>query len=330
MAQTLCPRCGYSPIPAGAERCPKCKQPFFEDDRKYENTSVTATRAGGLTGSVTAFPGAILLALTVGALLWTIRGMGILGSLGDPQWVYGIAALQVVAGIFLLTTSGPAKQAPALAGLLACAAAALCSAPWPVTVLCLAHGAGLVLGTIAEPARARLTAGGAFSTIAGLAALAALPVTVHALERPPVVLHDPLLGFTLSLPPGWEEASRADLGLELQVPLHAEGSGALAFKHEAHHLLGVLSVSTAAAGLDGCQKTLGAMKLTNLVASTEAAPATFGKLAQLLEARSLNGVGWATCGSAGETQLTLAVISLEANEAAALTALEAVAAGFSR
>lgn len=130
MAETICPRCGFSPIPSGAQLCPKCRRPFFVVERSYENTNVTATRAGGLTGSVTANPSAIVAALVVGAAFWVVRCAGLLGTPVEPQWAYAVAGAQVLAAMLLLTTSGPAKQAPVLAGLIEGGAAYALGGPW--------------------------------------------------------------------------------------------------------------------------------------------------------------------------------------------------------
>ena len=94
MPETLCPNCGHSPIPYGAETCPKCHEPFdflqmykrgqrLRVDKQRDHDDGESTVFGGnLTGEVSAHPGPIAAVFFVGALAWFLRVGGVLGSLG--------------------------------------------------------------------------------------------------------------------------------------------------------------------------------------------------------------------------------------------------------
>jgi hypothetical protein len=192
----------------------------------------------------------------------------------------------------------------------------------------VAHGLGLILGTMFEPGRARLMAGGTFATFCALAALAALPLGAVRLAHPPVVLHDGLVGFTLTLPPKWEEASTSDLGIELTIPLRTERSAGVAFKLSAQRVLGVLWVSRSPPGVDGCRKALAGMKLSAATEVLTHAPRAFGGGAAVFEVKTNNGVGRAVCSKdSGDFLVAMSVISLGGDAAAAGQALDDVAAG---
>lgn len=102
--ETLCPSCGSSPVPEGSERCPWCGKAFSYD--RVDSTNVTATRAGGLTGSVTATPAPTAIALAAGAFLFTVRAGGFLADVGDSPLVFAVAALDVVALVLVDEVSG--------------------------------------------------------------------------------------------------------------------------------------------------------------------------------------------------------------------------------
>lgn len=171
-------------------------------------------------------------------------------------------------------------------------------------------------------------AGGTFATVSALAALAALPLGAKSEAHPAIVLHDGLVGFTLTLPPKWEEASRSDLGVELTIPLRTERSAGIAFKQPVQQLLGVLWVSRHAPGADGCQKALTGMKLSALTEVLARAPSAFGAGAQVFEVKTNNGAGRAVCSkNSGDSLIAMSVIAVSGDSAAAAQALEDVAAG---
>jgi hypothetical protein len=99
MPETLCPKCGHSPIPAGSEACPACGEPFSflpmyqraqrqrVDKRREADVDMEQTVFGGnLTGEVTAHPGPMAAVFFVGAVAWFLRVGGVVGELREPLW----------------------------------------------------------------------------------------------------------------------------------------------------------------------------------------------------------------------------------------------------
>src|SRR4051812_40613508 len=112
MAKTLCPSCGFSPIPHGASECPRCEEPFdflqahkkgrvkFVDKNDDEEQEMTSF-GGGLTGAVTAHPWPAATVIAVGAVAWFFRAAGIFGA-PDPLWTYGIVLLNLIGALLLV------------------------------------------------------------------------------------------------------------------------------------------------------------------------------------------------------------------------------------
>lgn len=121
MAETRCPACAHSPIPAGAESCPRCDEPFnflpmykrgqrrFQDTVDESEVLVTSTAHGSLSGALSHHPGPATAALFLGALLWTARGLGFVGVEGEASLSFIVAGLDVVLALTLLLNLGPVK-----------------------------------------------------------------------------------------------------------------------------------------------------------------------------------------------------------------------------
>src|ERR1700693_5604195 len=112
MVQTLCPACGFTPIPAGTEECPACGEPFafLQMHKKAKNRFIdpeaespeATTFGGGVTSAVTAHPYPPAGAFLPGAVLWFLRASGILVDLSEPSWLFGIAVADLVVAALLV------------------------------------------------------------------------------------------------------------------------------------------------------------------------------------------------------------------------------------
>jgi hypothetical protein len=205
MSETVCPFCTFSPIDDEAERCPRCNRLFV--DRFVEQSTISRTVVGGLTGAVTANPWPVALGLLVTAALWAVRGSGLLLEVGDGPFSFAVAAVHVLAVTLVLTATGPAKHAAALASVLAIAWAAWCAlfgdVPPVVTVACLMAAAGLMGGSLAEPSRTRIAAGATFAIISALGGAVALGLASAPASTPSLVLVDGAAQWSMTIPPRW-------------------------------------------------------------------------------------------------------------------------------
>ncbi len=205
MSETVCPFCSHSPIDDEAERCPRCHRVFV--DRFVEQSTITRTQLGGLTGAVTANPWPVALGLLVTAGLWALRGSGVLVELHDGPVSFGVAALHVLAATLVLTASGPAKHAPALAAGLGVGWAVWCSlfgdVPPVVTVACVMAAGGLMGGSLAEPSSTRISAGATFAIISALGGSVALGLAAAPAPTPSLVLVDGVAQWSMTVPPRW-------------------------------------------------------------------------------------------------------------------------------
>src|SRR5687768_380771 len=128
MAETICPSCGFSPIPDDVDDCPKCRKPFAEVkrpsraaiDRLKEDVHTESTTFGGVTGAVTAHPTAPAIVLALGALIWFLRASGVLSASPEPEppWLYGLVGLELVMVVVLFANVGPARLLAQLTALI--------------------------------------------------------------------------------------------------------------------------------------------------------------------------------------------------------------------
>lgn len=210
MAETACPFCSFSPIPAGADACPACGKPFVEEMKV--DSIVTRTRTGAPTGAVTARPGPAALALVAVAVAWLLRVLDVFAAVGDSPVLLLVPIVFVAGAVSLMGGLGPAKHVPVALGLFGIATAllALTSRPVHDGALMIA-GALLVLATVSEPSVMRLQVGSALATLAAFISLGAL-IAAPAKLLPPVDpgLTDPQVGVTWHLPAGWVSVDRLD------------------------------------------------------------------------------------------------------------------------
>ena len=125
MDQTICPACGFSPIPEGAERCPECDEPFAVSPREAARghwrppDSEPITDVGGtLTSAVTAHPVQPALVIGAGAVAWLVRATGLLRVPAESPLVYAVALLGGLTVVVLLLNLGPVKRVAQLAMLV--------------------------------------------------------------------------------------------------------------------------------------------------------------------------------------------------------------------
>jgi hypothetical protein len=330
--ETLCPSCGFSPIPEGVERCPKCGRAFAYE--RVEYSTVTATRAGGLTGSVTANPVPTAVALGLGALFWTVRAGGFLVDVGDAPWVFLVAALDVVALVLVMSTAGPAKHVGALTGLVELLAVGIrWDAPPVISTLSALHGLTLIAMTVAEPGALRLKvgawAGGGFAVL-GLAALAWAVVPKPDVR---VVLRDEASGFSLTLPDGWAAAREGEVAPHLVLPWDGGKTIYRGFRLATPRQVGVLVISRdeQPALDDACRETLAKLGVTTPTEPVDGPPPpALGKEAKISDLRTKTGAaGRFGCALVGTTLVALAVVSQDPAPGVGAAAFELVVGGLS-
>ena len=218
MAETACPFCAYSPIPTGADDCPRCHRRFVDDVR--DDSVVTATRLGGLTGAVTASPVPTAIALGLGAVAWFLRVLDVFTTNGDPVWLLAVPALLVAGAASVMAAAGPAKHVPAVLGLLCMGAVGLWSTPvWLHNVAFAAFGALILVATVSEPSSFRLKGGTALASIAAVVGLAALALgNGKARDGSGLAsISDDRVGLRWDLPAGWRQAESLERSEERRV-----------------------------------------------------------------------------------------------------------------
>ncbi|NVJ27590.1 zinc ribbon domain-containing protein [Myxococcus sp. AM011] len=339
MPQTLCPSCGHSPIPRGATACPSCGEPFdhLQSYKKAGRTPLArlgdavdddATVFGGdlVTSAVSAHPGPVAGVLGASAAAWFLRAGGVVGSLQDPSWTYGLVALDLVLALVLMLNRGPAKglaQTGLVVQLLATAWLARAAPTAPVHVAYFVLGVVALTLVVGEPGVARRYAGLGLGLAVTLvsAALLAMPGTVTPGGGGGVrqLLVGSELGYRLELPVGWERLTREQLSTHLRLPtatLHGSGVG---FGDAARGRYGLLWVErtpgvSLATGCQGLLRSLGGASDAPL---TRPAPTALGGRTQLYALNTSAGArGTLGCGLLADGRLVgLAVVAAGSGDA---------------
>jgi hypothetical protein len=168
-AETLCPSCGFGPIPEGTENCPACStvfaaNPLFKRVRKAggggrrkdeEDLEATRTTLGGITGAVDAHPGVPAAVLIAMAFAWVARALGVLSDHPQALWPLGLAAIQMGVAMLLLVSAGPGKPLAQLLALAQLGAAYLAGGSPVAQVGYGGVGAALLLMSAGEPSDIR-------------------------------------------------------------------------------------------------------------------------------------------------------------------------------
>jgi hypothetical protein len=188
-SKTLCPECGFSPIPENASACPKCHEPFDFlathkkaqrniRNRLKEQGEATATRHGAVGSAVAAFPLSGVVCLFSGAAVWAVRALPGTALGGASVLLWALAGVMALDALALWTNTGPSVLVARLAFLVSAAVAVITAVTdphpgSPVHAATLFHVAAGLAAVWGEPSsfRRRLTAG---SCALGAAAVVAL------------------------------------------------------------------------------------------------------------------------------------------------------------
>jgi hypothetical protein len=323
MAETACPFCAYSPIALGAEACPRCRRKFVDDVK--DDTSVTATRAGGITGAVTASPVPVAIALVLGAVAWLLRVLDVFTPLKDPTFLLAVPVLLVAGAASVMAAAGPAKHVPAALGLVCLAATGLWWTKVPAhNAAFAAFGALVLLGTVSEPSSLRLRGA---SLLAGVAALLGLVALALGPQGPRsddagAQLLDEQVGVRWALPAGWGAATALTGGLEAPSP-GARRAVLLASNRETSQAFLVVDRAPEPSACEALVGGLGA----SVLKTTDEAPLPFPRGTVVLEVQGSAGAVRAACAAPAGKPLLAIVVSSTGPESVVEATLRVLASG---
>lgn len=340
--ETLCPKCAFSPIPAGAEKCPRCNEvfafnPLYKRAQKMMvdkrvGLDFEATLRGALTGAVSAHPAPAATVLGLGAALWLIRGAGLLVDLREPTWLFVLAAFELCAATVLMANIGPAKLFALVIAAVHIAVAFILGAPAsPHTLASASIGVVVIAMTVGEPSHGRRSAGLVAGFVCAGAALASLVWVTDPPPAGPVVIDDLRIGYQLMVPDGWGRLAPEELAPHLPLPSDDVDTKHVGFGSRRNRTFGLLTLSTAEtpALIPACQdqlRRLGGVKDPTPLGS--AAPDVFGKDSAVFALRTASGAtGTLACGRVGKRFVALGVIVLDPTPGVGTQAFERVAAG---
>lgn len=322
MAETRCPFCGFSPIPRETEACPKCRRRFVDD--APDVSTVTATRAGGITGAVTASPLPTAVALVAGAAVWLFRLVDVFTPSHDPAWVFVVPALMVAGAGSVMAAVGPAKHVSAALGVVSSTVAALLPAHLGVHDGALV-GYGLVLigATVSEPSALRLKGGTAASVGLALVALVGLALPAGARATSDAMsLYDDAVGLRWGLPAGWKELDHLTDGPSApkrtsrrSVLFAGDGDGSQAFL-VLDRVPGEIDCEGLIAGLGGGARKAG-----------DEAPPPFPRGTPMLDVPGGKGALRAACATTSTGALFALVVSTNTAPKIAESSLRVLASG---
>jgi hypothetical protein len=166
MAETACPSCGYGPLDAEADDCPKCSTRFAANPlykrvqragghgQRKDAVDLEATRTvlGALTGAVDAHPLPAAAVLVLSTAAWILRCVGFLTPLPQPTWPLVIAAAQMgVAMLLALVSGGPGKPLAQMLSIAQIAAGYLAGGSSVTRLGFTGAGVALLAMTLGEP-----------------------------------------------------------------------------------------------------------------------------------------------------------------------------------
>jgi hypothetical protein len=340
--ETLCPKCAFSPIPQGAEKCPRCNEVFafnplymraqkmMVDQRK--GLDFEATLRGGLTGAVSAHPAPAATVLALGAALWLIRAAGLFVDLREPSWLFALAAFELCAATVLMANIGPAKlfaQAVAVAHIVA--ALMLGATLSPHTLASASIGVVVIAMTVGEPSQGRRSGGLIAGFVCSAAAVASLVWVTDPPPAGPVLIDDLRIGYQLMVPAGWKKLTPEELAPHLPLPSEDLDNKYVGFGSRLNRTYGLLTLTNVedVQLLPACQdqlRRLGAINEPQPLGP--AAPEAFGKESMLFELRTASGaLGKFGCGKVGKRLVTMGVVVLDPTPGIGASAFERVSAG---
>ncbi len=340
--ETLCPKCAFSPIPRGAEKCPRCNEvfafnPLYKRTQRLmvdpqQGLDFEATLRGSLTGAVSAHPAPAATVLALGAALWLVRAAGLFVELHEPSWLFALAALELVAATVLMANIGPAKgfaQVVAVAHVIA--AFALGAPLSPHTLASASVGLVVIAMTAGEPSQTRRTAGLCAGVLSAAAANAALIWVIQAPPPGPVVIDDLRIGYQLVVPAGWKRLTAEELAPHLPLPSEDLDNKYVGFGSPANRTYALLTLTNVEQVqlLPACQEQL--RRLGGINEPTPlgfAAPEAFGKESMMFDLRTSSGAtGRFACGKPGKRLITLGVVVVDPTPTVGAAAFDKVIAG---
>jgi hypothetical protein len=249
MEETLCPSCGFSPIPRDADACPKCGEPFsflqhhkrgvkqFLDPIHDVAPPESTTFGGAITGAVTAHPVPPAVAFLTGAAIWFARVSGILVDQGEPSWLFGVVFVDVLVALVIFLAVGPAtviSQLAALGQLGLSAWFARNDLANPAHILFMAHAVLLLVMVVAEPGPFRRALGLSMASALAVATIAVMGVLGMRLSA--TELGGARHGFRFRLPPGYVALTRDEVRPALRMP----AGDAAPFGKPEDHIFGMI------------------------------------------------------------------------------------------
>lgn len=348
MAKTLCPNCGYSPIPRGASECPSCEEPFdfLQTHKKGRNKFVDkndsgegemTTFGGGLTGAVSAHPWPAAIVIALGAVGWFFRAAGLFTP-ADPPWTYGLVGLSLIAALLLVINAGPAKmiaQGTALALLVSALYLGRFELASFVTLAFVLHATIAFSMVLGEPSPVRRYLALGLGLMFSL--LAAASLVLHAGKVAPVLptnveVDASALGLQLSLPQGFAALTAEQLTAALTVPPPSLTSGSAAFGDVKKKQFGVVTVQKMEEGqlVSSCRalhKTVGGRGEAE--PTSHHAPSVLGSPSVVFRLKTATGAtGLMACGKKPDGRLiALTVVQMSASDTATDALFDAVGAG---
>jgi hypothetical protein len=348
MEETLCPNCGFSPIPRDAEECPVCHEPFafmqrhklgprgrVDPKRADIEAEESTTYGGAITGAVTAHPYPTAAAFLTGAAIWFLRASGILVDLDEPSWTFAVAVVDLIIPLIIILNFGPAKaaaQASAVGQLAATLFLGRKDFAHPVHVLFAAHAVVLLVMVVGEPdvfrrALSLSMAGAIAAAVAAVLGLSGMRVSVSQLgsER---------LGFRLALPPGWVALTRDEVRPAMRLP----PGRAIPFGDLSSRVFGLITLSEDSSTplIGGCETLVQAIAgMDEVKPLARSAPPGMGSSALVYALHTTtDGVGRLACAKRADGLLVgFAVVLVGADpvvaDSASEKAFDAVGAGFS-
>lgn len=350
MPDTLCPACGHSPIPAGADECPVCHEPFafLQTHKKAKNrfldrrdgdTGARTTFGVGVTSELGAHPYQAATVALLGAVIWFLRASGVFGTPELPQWAFALVLGDLVLALLLVLRMSAARLPGQLLMIAQTAAALYLGREALLNPLHLMFAGHAVVGLIllsGEPGGIRRQAG-----LFGGVLLAAAAVVFMLVARaggdgtPRQELFSQQGGYRLLLPSGYARAQPAELQVHLKVPQTTPVTAShVGFNSASARAVGMLLVNRNAEVpvIGGCQTLHHDLGGTNVPRpSAHRAPAALGDPAVVYEIRTFSGAeGLLACGRPdGERFVALTVLSVNRSAEEGAEAFDRVGAGLS-
>jgi hypothetical protein len=349
LAETLCPKCGFSPIPDRAETCPKCGENFAFHPLwkvaqrtkggidKKASIEMESTTFGGLTGEVSANPIPASVVTGLCAVVWLLRA-GV-AQTGDPAWLFVLAALQLGSAALLMANVGPATMLVQLMGLVQLIVPFVIMGAGTNGMIVAAAsalpGVAVFITAAGEPGPVRRNAGIVIGAVTFLVAIGAVfglkteaPVEGEGVPAPTGLGGDE--GWDIKAA-GLERLQKGDVAPHLTVPAETQRERHSPFGNKQKGIFGLVSrnyggVTDYAAG---CEDWLKAIGNTIAVKKLGHAASMFGPESVVLELKTGSGAsGKLACGLVQGTLWGVAVVATDPNGAVGNAEFDRIMQGF--